>query len=404
MAREIHRLTAAKVKNAKSGMNPDGGGLYLQLTQTGAKSWLFRYVINGKERFMGLGSLRDVSLTDARGEASKCRELVRNRVDPIENRKAQRAAAELAKHAGTTFKDCAKQLVASHEAGWRNSKHREQWRTTLENYAYPVLGSLAVQSVDTAHVMKAIEPIWATKTETASRTRARIEAVLDWATARGMRSGANCARWKGHLDRLLPKPSKVRKVVHHRALPYADIGAFMAKLQKHSGNGPRALEFLVLTASRTGEVANMRWPEVDLAGKLWTVPAGRMKGEREHRVPLSAPAVAILKAMGPKDQGLVFPGSSGRPLSDMSLTMLHRRMGYKVTTHGFRSTFRDWAGDRTSFPREVAEAALAHAIGDKAEQAYRRGDALEKRRRLMNSWAQYCAMPEVSGAVVALRA
>src|SRR5215475_9554804 len=307
MAREIHRLTDAKVKNAKPGNNPDGGGLYLQATERGAKSWLFRYVLNGKERFMGLGSLRDVSLADARGEASRCRELVRHRIDPIENRKAQRAATELAKHAGTTFKDCAKQLMASQEAGWRNAKHREQWRTTLENYAYPVFGSLAVQSVDTAHVMKALEPMWATKTETASRTRARIEAVLDWATARGMRSGANCARWKGHLDRLLPKPGKVRKVVHHRALAYAEIGAFMGKLRKRSGNGPRALEFLILTASRTGEVANMQWREVDLAGKLWTVPAERMKGEREHRVPLSAPAIAILKATGPKVQGLVFP-------------------------------------------------------------------------------------------------
>jgi integrase len=398
MRRKTNRLSPATVRNAEPGLYPDGGNLYLQVAESGARSWLFRYGMGGRERWMGLGPVTDVGLAEARDAALECRRLRREGVDPIENRRAQRAANALAKHQGTTFQECALKLVASHESAWRNEKHRQQWRNTLETYAYPVMGSVAVQAIDTALVLKVLEPIWTTKPETASRVRGRIEAVLDWAKARGIRSGENPARWKGHLDHLLPALSKVRKVHHHAALPYAELPAYMQKLRQREGGSARALEFVILTAARTGEALGMRWPEIDLKAKVWTVPESRMKGGREHRVPLSSAAIAVLKAAGP-GEGLVF-ANKGRPLSDMALAMLHRRMGCEITTHGFRSAFKDWAAERTTFANEVSEAALAHIVGDKVEAAYRRGDLFDKRRRLMDAWGQFCATAKEIAKVV----
>lgn len=383
MLRQQRRLSAISVKNAKPGLHADGGNLYLQVSDSGAKSWLFRYGKTGRERWMGLGPVHTISLAEARDDATRCRALLLKGIDPIDSRRADRAANEMARHAGTTFRDCAERLIASHESSWRNAKHRAQWRSTLVTYAYPVMGSVAVQAVDTGLVLKVLEPIWQTKSETASRVRGRIEAVLDWAKARGIRTGENPARWKGHLDHLLPARSKIRKVRHHAALPYQQVGKFLQELRQRDGIAAKALEFVVLTASRTGEVLGMRWDEID--GKVWTVPAARMKSGREHRVPLSEQALALLESVDHTDD-LVFPGGRGRPLSDMALAMIHRRMGYEITTHGFRSAFKDWASERTSFPNEVSEAALAHVVGDRVEAAYRRGDLFEKRRRLMDAW------------------
>jgi integrase len=393
--RTIHRLSAVGVKSAKPGLHPDGLNLYLNVTDSGSRSWLFRFGMKGHERWMGLGPTHTISLAEAREEATRCRQLLLKGIDPLEARRAERAQNELAQHSGTTFRECAERLMASHEAGWRHPKHRQQWVASLATYVYPVIGSLSIQAIDTAMVLKVLEPIWKDKTETASRVRGRIEMVLDWAKAREIRTGENPARWKGHLDHLLPAKGKVSKVRHYTALPYAEIGGYMAKLRSVEGARARALEFVILTAARVGEVLGMRWGEVE--GNIWTVPASRMKGGREHRVPLSEPALATLAAFGRRagDADLVFPGVTGD-----GLKRLRQRMGYAVTVHGFRSSFRDWASERTSFQGEVAEAALAHAVGDKVEAAYRRGDLFEKRRRLMDAWGQFCATVKDTGKVV----
>jgi integrase len=340
-------------------------------------------------------------LAQARRQASKFRELVASGVDPIERRKADRTAARIAVAKALTFDDCRDAYIEAHEKAWRNPKHRQQWLNTLRTYATPVFGKLPVQAVDTGLVMKVLGPIWNTKPETASRVRGRVEVILDWAKVSEYRSGENPARWRGHLDHLLPAKSKVRKVEHHPALPYAQIGAFMASLREQPMGAARALEFLILTATRTGETIGASWEEIDLETRIWMIPAGRMKVTREHRVPLSAAAAAVLKEMRELRQNdFVFPGArQGRPLSEMALLMLLRRMGYgHITVHGFRSTFRDWAAERTNFPREVAEMALAHAIPDAVEAAYRRGDLFDKRRKLMDAWAAYCAKVEHDGA------
>jgi integrase len=295
---------------------------------------------------------------------------------------------------GRTFQDCADKYIASHEKGWRNPKHRAQWRNTLSTYAYPVFGDVPVDAVDTAMVTEVIEPIWATKTETATRVRGRIEAILDWAKARGYRSGENPARWRGHLENLLPKASKVRKVKHHAALPYEDAATFTKALREREGVSARALEFQILTAARPGEATNTQWSEVNLDKAEWTVPGERMKSGVVHRVPLSLAAVAVLRDMDKvRTSDFVFPGQrDGRPLWTDALRRLLERMGHGgLTSHGFRSTFRDWAAERTSVPGDVAEAALAHTVGNKVEAAYRRGDLFDKRRRLMDMWAEYCA-------------
>jgi integrase len=355
---------------------------------------------------MGLGPTHTVSLAEARQKALTCRKLRLDGGDPIEDRTASRTAARLDAAKAMTFKACAEAYIAAHSAGWRNPKHRAQWPATLETYVYPVFGALPVRVVDTALVTKAIEPIWTTKPETAGRVRGRIESVLDWATVRGHRQGDNPARWRGHLKSLLPARDKVRRVAHHAALAYAKIGAFMAELRQQEGVAAQALEFAILTAARTGEVLGARWEEFNRAERLWIVPGERMKAGKEHRVPLSDAALVIVDKMAEVRQGdSVFPGAKeGRSLSQMAMLMLLRRMGHaELTAHGFRSTFRDWAAERTAFPAEVAEMALAHVVGDKVEAAYRRSDLFEKRRALAEAWATFCAAPAVDGAVVPLR-
>jgi integrase len=409
MARAIGKLPAVALqKPMKPGMHADGGGLYLQVTASGAKSWIFRFMLNGRAREMGLGPLHTISLAEARERARECRKLRLDGVDPVEARKAKRAGERLAAAMAMTFAECAERYIAAHRAGWRNPKHAAQWPSTLQTYAHPVFGSLPVQAIDTALVTKAIEPIWQVKPETASRVRGRIEAVLDWAKVRGYRDGENPARWRGHLDKLLPARAKVRKVEHHPALPYTEMGDFIASLRQQEGVAARALEFLILTAARTGEVISARWSEFDLAEKVWTVPADRMKAGKEHRVPLSPAAVAIIEQMQAARvdaHQFVFPGGRlGKPLSNMAMLKLLQRMGRgDLTAHGFRSSFRDWAAERTSYPREVAEMALAHTVGDKVEAAYRRGDLFAKRRRLMEEWAKHCQLLTSAGKVVPIR-
>jgi len=304
-----------------------------------------------------------------------------------------------------TFKDCAERHIAAHKAAWRNNKHAAQWPGTLITYVHPSFGSLAVQTVDVGLVVKVLEPIWTEKPETASRVRGRIEAILDWATARGYRQGENPARWRGHIENLLPKKSKVRRVEHHAALPYPETAAFMVELRQQDGVAARALEFAILTAARTGEVIGGRWDEIDFAERLWTVPAERMKAGKEHRVPLSDAAMTILQTLRDTREGdFIFPGNwAGRPISNMAMLMLLRRMGRSdLTAHGFRSSFRDWAAECTTFPAEVAEMALAHVVGDKVEAAYRRGDLFQKRREIMDAWSKSCATPPTGGRVVPL--
>jgi integrase len=409
MAHQINRLTAQAVeKTTKRGLHPDGAGLYLRVGRAGAKSWVFRYMIAGTAREMGLGGLTAIGLADARRKASDARRLLSDGIDPLEHRKqeqAKRAAAEQLEAARSmTFDQCAAAYIRAHEGSWRNDKHRKQWTNTLTTYVTPVFGSLPVQDVDVALVTKVIEPIWSVKAETANRVRGRIETVLDWARVRGFRAGENPARWRGHLDQLLPAKSKVRKVKHHAAMPYDELGAFMKDLRAGEGVAAAALEFLILTVGRTSEVIGARWPEVDTAARVWTVPAERMKGKREHRVPLSALALAVLARTREHGGEFIFPGGkAGRPLSNMARLTLRGRMGLDVTAHGFRSTFKDWATERTNFPNEVSEAALAHAIGDQVEAAYRRGDLFEKRRRLMDAWAEFCGKPQVESSLVPLR-
>jgi integrase len=434
----INKLSDRRARTAKAGMHPDGGGLYLRVTagkededgtRTLNRYWLFRYAhrSTGKDRQLGLGPLDTVTLAAARAAARECREQLLAGLDPVEQRRAQRASNALADAKTMTFDQCSDAYLAAHRAGWRNVKHAKQWTATLMTYVTPVFGQLPVGAIDTGLVLKVLEPIWATKSETASRVRGRIEAVLDWARVRGYRTGENPARWRGHLDKLLPAKSKVRKVEHHPALPYGRIGTFMSDLREREGTAAKALQFSILTVARTDEAISMRWDEIDMATMLWTVPAERMKGKREHRVPLNEPALTILREMmsvGPKSISgkYVFPGAKpGRPLSNMAMLELIRRMNAErgvvglpkwtdpkqgsreVVPHGFRSTFREWAAERTSFPREVAEAALAHIDGDETERAYQRGDLFDKRRRLMTAWADYCLRPQASDTVTPLR-
>ena len=341
---------------------------------------------------MGLGSCATWSLAEARERARECRKLTSEGVDPIEVRreKRQEAALEVAK--AVTFRTCAEKYIEAHKAGWRNAIHAAQWPSSLENHVYPAIGDMPVQAIDTGLVMNVLEPIWTTKPETATRVRARIEAVLDWATTRSYRRGENPARWKGHLQNLLPKRSKVKKVQHHPALPFAQMAAFMAGLRAQDTIPARALEFTILTAARSGEALGALWSEIDLDAGIWTVPAERMKAGVEHRVPLSAPALTILAQLRGRDEILVFPGSrSRRPLNDKAMRdVLVRLDRVGLTVHGFRSSFRDWAGECTSYPRDLAEMALAHTVGDATERAYRRSDLFEKRRELMDAWAAWC--------------
>ncbi|OUR75993.1 integrase [Alphaproteobacteria bacterium 46_93_T64] len=401
MARQINRLSAVQVKTEKKrGLHADGGGLYLQISSFETKSWIFRFSRNKRSRDMGLGPYPDISLLRAREEAQRCREALREGLDPIEERKSKKQI-QLAETAKTvTFRECAEKYINIHSVVWSNIKHVKQWSSTLETYVYPFIGDLSVKAVDIGLILKILEPIWLTKPETASRIRGRVESILDWAAARKYREGENPARWKGNLDKLLPSRSMVRKVKHHAALPFDDIAEFMAALRKQGSISAMGLELLILTACRTGEIIKARWGEIDFDKQLWTIPEERMKAGREHRVPLSPDTVQVLKRLSEVSTGgFVLPGQ--RPnssLSNMAFLQLLKRMDRAdVTAHGFRSSFKDWSAECTQYPNEVSEMALAHSVSSKVEAAYRRGDLFEKRRGLMDDWASFCNQPSSEG-------
>lgn len=416
MPRKLHNaLTPLAVKSAKPGRHADGNGLQLLVKDTGARSWVYRFMLNGKSRDIGLGPAAGadaVSLANARLEATALRLKVKSGIDPIAERDKiaadAAAAAQAAKVAAVTFKEVAENHITANEDSWRNAKHRQQWRNTLATYAYPVIGDLPVASVETSHLVRILDPIWREKPETASRLRGRIETILDAAKTLGYRKGENPALWRGHLAQIFPVVSKAKaarnrkldRSGHHKALPYAGMPGFMEALGTRAAVAARALEFLVLTAARTSEVLGATWSEIDLDEGVWTVPADRMKAGKEHRVPLSPAALAALEAVKDLDSPYLFPGTRGGQLSTMAMAMLMRRMEVDATPHGFRSSFRDWASERTNFAHEVCEMALAHAIPNKSEAAYRRGDLFVKRRRLMEAWASYCGTPSAAGGTV----
>jgi len=404
--RKHQRLNSDRLNKSMPGLYPDGDGLYLRVSPAKSKSWVFRFMLDGKPNAMGLGSYPEVSLIRARELAREARERRALGIDPIKERDRLQAEKRAAEARAKTFKECAEGYIAAHKAGWKNAKHAAQWEATLATYAYPVFGDSPVSAVTGDHVLEALKPIWTKKTETAKRVRGRIELVLDWAKAKRYRDGDNPARWRGGLQAFLPSLAKVRTVRHHPALPYAELSAFMGEVQDQEGLAALALQLTILTAARTSEVLLAQWPEFDLGKAVWTVPGERMKAGREHRVPLSKPALALLKARheATGGKGFVFPGERPRkPLSNMAMLMLLERMGRDdLTVHGFRSTFRDWVEEETSFAGSVAEAALAHVVGDKVEKAYRRGDLFEKRRELMAAWASYC-LPSEAGNVVPMK-
>jgi integrase len=393
-------LTATQVKNAKPGDKlSDGGGLRLDADARGGCSWVFRFKspVTGKERYMGLGPASDVSLKEAREAAQAARKLIREDKDPIEHRNGQRAAAKVEAARSVTFREYAEGFVTRMEAGWKNPKHRQQWTNSLKTYAYPAIGKMAVGEVDTSDVMRVLAPIWNTKPETASRVRGRIEMILTAAKAEGLRTGDNPAAWRERIKPLLPSKRKVRAVVHHPALPYPLLPKFMASLRADQSDSALLLKFIIGTAARYNEGAWADWSEIEVEEKLWTIPGARMKGDRPdkpHVVPLTDAALKMLGAARERfgSKGLIFPGMRrSRPISDVTLAKaIARHTDVEATTHGFRSTFRDWAGDMTNFPRELCEQALAHVIADETEAAYRRSDGLAKRRLLMDEWAAYC--------------
>jgi len=399
----LHKLTQADLRRTTPGLYADGGNLYLQVAVNGdsvARSWIFRFAIDGKRREMGLGAVHTFGLKDARAKAAELRKLVYEGRDPIAERDAQRAALAAASAKRRTFDECVASYSRAHSPKW-SAKHAYQWGSAMTRFASPVLGKLPVDIIDVSFVVRVLEPIWHERPEVASRLRGAIESVLAWATVRQFRSGDNPARWTNHLEELLPSRREILPVEHFAALAYRDVPGLIAKLRERSGIVERALEFLILTASRSGEVLGARWDEIGLAERVWTVPAERMKSRREHRVPLCDRALAILNEMKLyRRNGFVFPSERRENLGESPMRELLKRLGYKATIHGMRSTFRDWAGEQTNFAREVCEAALAHAIGNKVEQAYRRGDALEKRRRLMEAWADFCSRPVAQGATI----
>lgn len=408
MPKRAQELSALEVKRLVApGFHSVGGvaGLALYVKPSGTRSWVLRVVIGAKRRDIGLGAYPEVTLADARDTARKMKQQIRDGIDPVEHRRELASRLLAAQTVGMTFDECAAAYIKAHRDGWKSPKHAAQWGSTLRLYASPVIGAMLARHVETPHVLRILEPIWSEKTETATRLRARIELVLDWATVRKERDGLNPARWRGHLDKLLPKPSKVADRGHHAALPWHQIGAFMAYLAEIDGMGAAALRFAILTAARSGEVRGATWSEIDIEARTWTVPAERMKAGREHRVPLSDAALALLAGL-PRyvDNPLVFPGSKGRQISDMTLSAVVRRLDVPVTVHGFRSTFRDWAAESTAYPGDVVEMALAHTISNKVEAAYRRGDLFEKRRQLMQAWADYCARVETKAEVIGIGA
>jgi len=396
----IHKLTPRKVTSAGPGKHEDGGGLRLVVSKTGARKWMLRFTLHGQRREMGLGSLPDVGLAEARETAAECRKQVKRGIDPIAARRRRPAAP--------TFTACAARCVRAHRHGWTSAKHARQWVSTLRTYARPVIGSKPVDIITTEDILKVLSPLWTDKTETAKRVRARIENILDYAAARQYRDALNPARWRGHLDKLLPKPSQVKTVRHHPAMPYPEVPAFMAELAGDGSVPALALRFLILTATRTSEVLHARWGEIDPRAVVWTIPAARMKTRRAHRVPLTDATVSLLEALPRRgDNPYLFPGARhGRPLSSMALLLLMRSLGYGVNgdrgdyvPHGFRASFRDWSGEISSFPRDVAEMALAHVIDNRVEAAYRRGDLFVKRRKMMQEWADYVSKePAIPGS------
>lgn len=397
MARQINKLSDRTVKAKKEqGRYNDGNGLYLQVSKSGSKSWLFRYMLDNKSKEMGLGSIRTVPLGVARTEALECKKLLREGIDPIKERKERLARAKTANIDVLTFERCAEAYLEAHSASWKSVRHEKIWRSSLKRFAYPIIGNLPVNTIERGHIMQVLDPIWRVKTETAKRLRGRLENILDWATVQEFRKGENPARWRGHLDKLLPKPSELYKVKHFAALPYQEINSFMDKLRERDAQSALALRLIILTATRSGEVRKAVWSEFDLDKGIWVIPAERMKADKEHTIPLCKEAISIIQQL-PRLAGcdyLFTSPKSGNPLSDVVFKQLMKRMGVSdITTHGFRSTFRDWAAEQTSFPREVIENALAHQLKDKAEAAYFRSNLLDKRRELMNKWGDYTKLP-----------
>jgi integrase len=403
MARTLNRLTAADLKRKKPGMYADGGGLYLRVAEGGSKQWIFRYVVNGRLRDMGIGPTHTLNLAKAREKAREARELRLNHIDPIAHKHAQRAAAVAAAANTKTFRECAEGFIVDNDKKWTNAKHRHQWKSSLIRYVYPILGELPVATIDTPLVLKVIKPLWARAPETASRVRGRIENVLGWATVHHYRSGDNPARWQGLVEHVGLETGKPE---HHAALPFVEMPAFIAKLRQDTSIQARCLEFIILTATRLDEARMATWNEVNLAARTWTIPADRMKADKEHKVPLSDAAMAILEATrATRQSNYVFPGQRrGKPIGiNTPLNLAKRLSGADVTAHGMRSTFKDWASECTSFPKEVSEMALAHAIPNAVEAAYRRGDLFAKRAALMQAWADYCAGKATGDNVVMLR-
>lgn len=404
VAKELGALAVSKLK--EPGMHPVGkvAGLYLQVLGPASRSWILRVKVGEKRREIGLGSYPAVSLKEAHTKAQAERDKVSAGIDPILQRREAASNLRANQALEMTFEAAAKRFMDAKSSEWKNPKHGDQWRNTLETYAYPLIGRLYVRHIGREHVMQVLEPIWLTKNETASRLRGRIEAILSWSKVKGYRAGENPAAWRGNLENLLSKPSKVQKVRNHPALPIAEMGEFMPRLRAIDANGARCLEFAILTAARSGEARGACFSEIDWDANVWRVPAERMKAKKEHRVPLSAAAVTLLKSMPrSKDHDFIFPSPRGKVLSDMTLLMMVRRLGVDAVPHGFRSTFRDWAGEHTNYPRELAEVALAHVKGDATEAAYWRSDALEKRRRMMDDWAKFISQPFKSGSVVPLQ-
>jgi len=405
MGRTIHRLSARQIAAARPAQGEriflaDGGNLHCQVTRGKSdainRSWIFRYELDGQRHDLGLGSLNDLDLAEARAKARSLRQKLLDGIDPHEERQQLRAnrLAKLAERArAMTFRDCAVRCIEAHSDGWRNAEHHRQWVTSLEQYVYPIIGDLPVDEISTPHIVKVLEPIWKAIPETASRVRGRCEKILGWAQVRGFRSGDNPARWRGHLAELFTAKGKMQPAKHHAALPFTDVPQLVAEIAAIDHVAARALEFTILTAARAGEVLGATWDEVDLTTKVWTVPAKRMKAGKPHRVPLSDRALALLRTL-PRTDKRIFP------IGEVAMLLLLKKLRSGVTVHGFRSSFRDWCSEKTSYPPVIAELALAHAVGDKTERSYARSDLVVKRARLMQEWATWCSRPVPTGATV----
>jgi integrase len=401
MVRTIGKLTNLRLRSAAVGLHSDGGGLYLQVKEGSrgvTRSWVYRYAVNRRETWLGLGSYPTVSLAVARERATDARRLRAEGKDPLSHKRAVRAALSQERAKPITFEQAAQTYIDSHEASWRGARYAHQWRASLATHVFPIIGRVLVADITTEHVLRVLQPIWTTLPETATQVRGRIEMILDYAKVRGQRESENVARWRGHLNHLLPARNKIARVKHHPALPHRELPAFMARLREREAVAARCLEFLILTASRSAEAMGARWSEIDLGARIWTIPPERTKTFREHRVPLSDAAIAVLQSM-PREGDHIFPGERSR-MHPYAVRMLLLRMGRTdITPHGFRASFRTWAGDETLFQREIVEAALGHVIGDQAERAYSRGDALEKRRVLMAAWADYCSRQQYANVI-----